>query len=524
MNNKKNLKLENSLEYYETALSRQGYSVKKENLSKKELENMKKLLTVQACSNPKFADVAESFPVYGENDKKIYLPRYWGIKNFGIPKVNKLFPKNKSLGKDINIKFKGEIRSAQEPVANAFMDNVKKNEGGIITLQCGGGKTVTTLYLISKVKKKTLVIVHKSFLMHQWKERIEQFLPDAKIGYIQGTTMDIHNKDIVLGMLQSVSMKDYPRKVFEEFGFVVFDECHHLGAEVFSKALSKSACPYTLGLSATPDRKDGLTKVFKWYLGDFVYKAKKNKDTGVDVKVYYYLNDDPTYSKEVISYTNRIITPRMVNNICYCKRRNDLILHLLPKLIKQKRNILILSDRKEQLKYLKTEIDKQKIATSGYYLGGMKQSALNESEKQDIMLGTYNMVSEGFDCKRLNTLILASPRSDVEQSVGRILRLQPHHRTIKPLVIDIGDIFSIYTSQMHKRLFLYEKEGYDITGYIVDDNLVKMKIKKMERYADLSKNGEYTVIKLRRMKKIERDTYQRKQKTGLDKGVCALLD
>jgi superfamily II DNA or RNA helicase len=524
MNNKKNLKLENPLEFYDTALSRQGYSVKKDNLSKKELNDIKILLTVQACSNPKYADVAESFPVYGENDKKIYLPRYWGIQNFGPPKINKLFPKNKSLGKEIDIKFTGEIRSAQEPVASAFLENVNNNEGGIITLQCGGGKTVTTLYLISKVKKKTLVVVHKTFLMHQWKERIEQFLPDANIGYIQGNTLDIDNKDIVLGMLQSISMKDYHKNIFEEFGFVVFDECHHLGAEVFSKALSKSACPFTLGLSATPDRKDGLTKVFKWYLGDFVYKAKKNKDTGVDVKVYYYLNDDPTYSNEVVSYTNKIITPKMINNICYCKRRNDLILYLLPKLIEQNRHILILSDRKEQLKYLKTQIDEQHIATSGYYLGGMKQAHLNESEKQDIMLGTYNMVSEGFDCKRLNTLILASPRSDVEQSIGRILRLQAHQRTIKPLVIDIGDIFSIYTSQMHKRLCLYEKEGYDITGYIVDDNLVKMKIKKMERYSDISKNGEYTVIKLRRMKKIERDAYQKKQNSSLEQGVYVMLD
>ena len=73
--------------------------------------------------------------------------------------------------------------------------------------------------------KKTLVIVHKTFLMNQWKDRIMQFIPDAKIGYIQGNTIDVYGKDIVIGMLQSISMKDYPTRLFDEFGFVVFDEC-----------------------------------------------------------------------------------------------------------------------------------------------------------------------------------------------------------------------------------------------------------------------------------------------------------
>lgn len=516
------LKLEHPLEHYNTGLSRQGYSIHKSDLSSKELDKIKELLTVKPCVSPKYADSQESFPVFGENDKKLYVPRYWGVAHFGEPKNNKL-TSGKCLGKSIKLKFKGEVRSTQEPIVDAFMNKVNnKKEGGIITLQCGGGKTVTTLYLISLVKKKTLVIVHKSFLLNQWMERIQEFLPDARIGFIQGGVIDTYKKDIVIGMLQSISMKDYPKEIFNDFGFVVFDECHHLGAEVFSKALSKSACPYTLGLSATPNRKDGLTKVFVWYLGEYVYQGEKIKDSGVKIKMYYYLSDDPSYSKEVISYTNKIVTPRMINNICYCKRRNDLIIHLLPKLIKQKRNILILSDRKEQLKYLGNAIEKQKIASHGYYLGGMKQSDLNESETKDIMLGTYNMVSEGFDCKRLNTLILASPRSDVEQSVGRILRLQAHKRTVQPLVIDIADMFSIFVSQVDKRIRFYEKEHYDINGHLVDDGLVHIKIKKMERYYDVpGMDGKYSIIKLRRMKKAEAEKYK---KPTLESGVCAMLD
>ena len=110
--------------------------------------------------------------------------------------------------------------------------------------------------------------------MTQWYDRIEEFLPDAKIGKIQQDTIDIDNKDIVLAMVQSVSVKDYPKEVFQQFGLAVFDECHHLGAEVFFKSMRKVASKYMLGLSATPKRKDGLQWVFESFIGPIVYQTK----------------------------------------------------------------------------------------------------------------------------------------------------------------------------------------------------------------------------------------------------------
>ena len=91
------------------------------------------------------------------------------------------------------------------------------------------------------LKVKTLVVVHKEFLVNQWKERIAQFLPNAKVGKIQSNVINTKDKDIVIGMLQSISMKEYDESVFSDFGFVIYDECHHLGAEVFSKALLKTS-------------------------------------------------------------------------------------------------------------------------------------------------------------------------------------------------------------------------------------------------------------------------------------------
>ena len=494
------LELENPLTHYVTSLSRQGYSITRESLSKSELEQIYKLLTVKPNTNTKYAEASPSFYLFSLSPKKIYVPRYWGIKHFGDPKTYRL-----SSGDDITLDFEGSLRPSQETVSSTYLNKFQEvgGGGGVITLQCGGGKTVTALYLISQLKKKTLVVVHKSFLMDQWLERIQQYLPDAKVGFIQGKTFDIYKKDIVIGMLQSISMKDdYSSETFNQFGFVIYDECHHVGAEVFSKSLAKTSCPYTLGLSATPTRKDGLTKVFIYHLGDFVYRSKKIADEGVDVNIYYYQNDDPSYCTEHTSYNNQLLVARMINSICYCRKRNEFIISLLPKLIEEKRHILIISERKEQIKYLKKRIDELNIASCGLYVGGMKQADLTESATKDIMIGTYNMISEGFDCKRLNTLILASPRTDVEQTVGRILRLTPEQRHIKPLVIDVGDYFSIYKSQLDKRIRYYEKEGYNLSGYYVDDGLIKMKIVKLDRYFNYTTpDGQPSIIKLRRLPK-----------------------
>jgi len=298
--------------------------------------------------------------------------------------------------------------------------------------------------------------------MEQWKERIEFFLPDAKIGKLQGNVIKIKDKDIVLGMLQSISMREYDDEIFKDFGFVIYDECHHLGAEVFSKSLLKVGCRYTLGLSATPDRGDGLTKVFKWFLGDIVYLIKQREKEDVLVKVIKFFDTQDDYSNIKMNFKGQINMPVMITNICLFKKRNDVILKYLKECISEKRKTLILSDRREHLKVLKKRIEEETEASSGYYLGGMKQELLKETEEKDIMLGTFSMASEGFDCKELDSIVFASPKSSIEQSVGRILRKKKEDRTKIPLVIDIIDDFSVFGRQGDKRVRFYKKNKYEI--------------------------------------------------------------
>ena len=102
-------------------------------------------------------------------------------------------------------------------------------------------------------------------------------------------------------MVQSLSMKEYD-ETFDSFGLAIFDECHHLGAEVFHRSMSKVASKYMLGLSATPKRKDGLTKVFEWYIGPIVFSRKTKNNDYAEVQLIPFESDDVQYSKIELNF------------------------------------------------------------------------------------------------------------------------------------------------------------------------------------------------------------------------------
>ena len=344
--------------------------------------------------------------------------------------------------------------------------------------------TIISLYFVCKLMKKTLVIVHKEFLLNQWVDRIKFAIPDAKIGIIQADKCNV-DADIVLGMLQTISMKQFPPDTFDDFGHVIIDECHRIPSRVFSQALQKINSKYMLGLSATPNRKDGLTKVLKSYIGDICFSMKSHDKNSVLVERYILEsapNDD--YNKEVVTYRGRVMMPTMLNNICTYYNRTKLIIQLIKDKINEneKRQILVLSDRKQQLEDIYIKIKGVDIDV-GYYVGGMKKNDLKNSESCKVLLGTYPMANEGLDIPSLNALILASPKSDIVQSIGRIVRQK--HEDVEPLIIDMVDIFSIFDGQSRKRMSLYKKKNFIIKNIHYD--LDYEKIEKIEEIKNIEK-------------------------------------
>ena len=447
-------------------LTAQGYLAPR--TSTDELQRLLKELTVTPIVAVNMGPKPNSFKLYVEIvDKKIegkkeyYVPRYFGLQRFGVPAIDTL-----SEGTLVECEFEGRLRQEQEGPVRAFLKaaNDPLKRGGIISLSCGQGKTVISLYLLAKMKRKTMIVVHKDFLLNQWRDRIASFLTGVRIGLIKGPTIDVKDKDVVLASVQSLSMKTYDDEIFDGISFLIVDECHRIGTEVFSRALQKRTFKYNLGLSATVNRKDGMTRVFTNYLGDVVYQGQPRVDT-VHVHQERFYDEDPSYSREVlIPRVNKPNISRMINQICTFERRNLLIADWISKiLVEDDRKVLVLSDRKEQLSLIKDLLTAMNIE-SGYYYGGLKAQELAESETKTVLLATFAYAAEGMDCKGLDSLVLASPKSDIEQSCGRILREREKDRVRTPLIFDIVDAFSLFENQGRKRRAYYKKNNYTINS------------------------------------------------------------
>ena len=460
-------------------LTHRGYTVFKSQLTDAEVKMIRKDLLVEPF-NPVQQKMVEArkkwdkdaqdhnqqFKVYRENKAKFYLPPFYAIDKFGPPQTNQLHER----GTPIDLLFHGTLRDQQQDVANVSIDHLNTHGGGILQLRCGFGKTIIALHLFARLKVKVLVLVHKEFLMNQWKERIAQFLPEAKVGTLQAKTVDVEGRDIVIGMLQSIAVGKYPEEVYNDFGLCCFDECHHLGAEVFSKSLDITRTRYMLGLSATPDRKDRLRKVFDWQLGKVMYKVEAKVTQHVYVEVLAFKDKSVDTSPSgmiVLRHKGRAMLyeekpafrAKLLSYLVESQERMEALMTSVLEYAKDNnRRILILSERRKHLEDIGKALGAHNVE-HGYYWGGVKQKDLDDAATKQVVLGTYHMASEGMDIPVLNTVFLASPKSDVKQSVGRILRKTDH--VVLPTIIDFVDTsLPCFARQLNIRKRFYKQCGF----------------------------------------------------------------
>jgi len=320
--------------------------------------------------------------------------------------------------------------------------------------------TVMGLKIISLLHKKTLILVHKEFLMNQWIERINEFLPGARVGKIQAQVMDIENKDIVIGMIQTLYDKDYPGNTFTSFGLTIIDEVHRIGSEQFSKTLTKIVTPYMLGISATVDRKDKLTKVLYMFIGNKIYTEVRKDEDPVCVRGIVYNSSDPQFNEVEYDWRGTPKYSTMITKLCEFGPRSDFIVRVVGDLVREnpENQIMILAHNRSLLTYLHDAIAYRQIAEVGYYVGGMKQTALQETETKQVVLATYAMAAEALDIKTLSTLVMVTPKTDIVQSVGRILRVKHDN----PIIVDIVDSHDVFQNQWTQRKRFYKKCNYRI--------------------------------------------------------------
>ena len=440
-------------------LTAKGYAVRKDSLTAEQTAFMKAELTVSPKVLEKFSKGVKTFPLWLESTKYYYLPRVWGIQHFGPPEANRM---NEGLNLPAAITFKGTPYPYQEEIIHKF---IGQGGNGLICVPCGRGKTFMALAIAIKLRKRFLIVVDKEFLMNQWKGEIERYVEGARIGVIQGPKAEIDPAayDITIAMIQTVCLHDYSIGSFNGYGFTIFDECHHLGAQHFSGVLRKIQTSHMLGLSATPKRDDGLTKVFEYYLGQPVYEEKtREPDPTVVVKALWYQNEDPAYATCPVDWRGDLVTARLMTQVVSCVPRTAMVIAEVAALAAEKRRkILVLSERRGHLEAIEAGLPVTIV--KGYYVGGMKQADLDRNaETCQVLLATYAMASEAMNIKALNAMIMASPRKKVEQSTGRILRVSADKRELHPLIIDVIDQHDTYVRQWYLRARYYKKCAYTI--------------------------------------------------------------
>jgi superfamily II DNA or RNA helicase len=307
------------------------------------------------------------------------------------------------------------------------------------------------LYIAHLLGVKTLIIVNKEILLEQWKEQIIKFTGIIP-GIIQGSTINVEPL-ICIGMVQSISMKEYP-DIFKDFGFTIYDETHHYCSKVFSNIFYKIRSKYSLGLTATIKRADKLEYVLEWFLGNIAVDVKL-LIIQPEIQIYNF-NE---YQDNTIKYNpnGKINSPASITNITENKNRTEFIIQIIKEMYNCERKILVLTDRKSHCEYIKLLL---KDLSVGIYYGGMKKEELKLSNECRIIVATYQMASEGYDNPDLDTLILASPKGNVEQAVGRILRKKNKNEAI---IVDINDCISIFNNWNTKRQSFYKSRNFKIT-------------------------------------------------------------
>jgi superfamily II DNA or RNA helicase len=333
--------------------------------------------------------------------------------------------------------------------------------------------TVMALKIISDLKKKTLIIVHKEFLMNQWIERIDEFLPGAKIGKIQAQVCDVEGRDIVIGMVQTLYDKEFPAGLFDSFGLTIIDEVHRIGSEQFSKTLFKTVTPYMLGISATVDRKDNLTRILYMFIGEKIYQEERKNDDPVCVRAIEYQSLDTQFNEVEMDFRGNTKYSTMITKLCEFGPRSDFIVRVLKDLIDEDKGgqIMVLCHNRSLLTYLHRAIEHRGFASVGFYVGGMKQKDLAITESKNIVLATYAMAAEALDIKTLSILVMVTPKTDITQSVGRILRVKHEN----PIIVDIVDKHDVFQNQWAQRRRYYKKCNYRIR-YIDSNKYSNMSI------------------------------------------------
>jgi len=405
------------------------------------------------------------------SESHIGVPRRWGLQRYGkrFQLVTRTVRTSRSWPK-LRFPESWGYRSGQKQAREALVTHFEKGWlGGLLSAPCGSGKTLMGLDIASKLDKPVLVLVHKNDLAEQWHETLRTFWPEADGGHIQGNNWDYRGKHMVTAMAQTLyARRDSAallQEMHNEFGMVITDEGHRYPADTFEYVLRSLPMHLRLGVSATWRRKDGMDCIWDWHVGEIVHKMTAERLSGKYVQPVW----KTSLTDHMFKRGNTLLMAQMVNSIAQNVPFNCWLAEQIVAASGTGRRVLLCSDRVSQCVDVQERIRRAGYTGSmGLYVGAvpngvtasgkprnkrLTKSQLHAAKECDIVLATYGMMSEGTDIPTLDTLFFGTPRSDVEQTVGRIQRLGDKREL---LIVDPVFQMGVCVAMANKRRAIYD--------------------------------------------------------------------
>jgi superfamily II DNA or RNA helicase len=388
-------------------------------------------------------DTSEQIKGYRADGNTLFIPRGFTRQLIGILKSAGLqyqIEDHRRTLAQVDFTFKGELRDFQVEAVEA-MD---ARDFGTLSATTGSGKTVMALALIAQRRQPALVACHTKELLEQWIDRIETFLgiPAREVGIIGNGKKRIGDK-ITVALVQS--LYKIAGQVAPFIGHLVVDECHRTPSRTFTECITTFDSKFMLGLSATPWRRDGLSRLIYWYIGDKVHEVDKDSliESGHVLRADVVIRETgfTPWHNPSLEYS------KMLSELTEDLARNALI---ASDIAQEARNgggvCLVLSDRKAHCEALQAVLQGHGIKAellTGDLTNGDRQrvvESLNNGQVR-VLVATGQLIGEGFDCRDLSTLFLATPikfNGRLLQYLGRILRPAPGKD--KSTVFDYHDV------------------------------------------------------------------------------------
>jgi superfamily II DNA or RNA helicase len=351
-----------------------------------------------------------------------------------------------------------------------------EDEGSLIAVApTGFGKTVAAADFIYRADRKAAVVVPKIALAEQWRDELIKHLglaPDEVAilsGWAGVDQCPTHTHAVTIMVVNSL-MDDakVPADFAHGVGVVFFDEAHRLGARQFVKAITRFSCFYRIALSATPERRDGASKLIYQHFG-----APKVVATVESMGANVHTVRFPVPHKlAALARAMGKRTPLVLNKLVKCAERNGEIVRIFLSAYDKGRNILVLSDRIEHLDTLRSMLVGRGVDGDDIgWLAGQRvvdgkrrqvsQQEIKEAKGRPCILATYGLAKEGLDLPHLDFGIDATPRADGTQALGRIRRWMEGKPTpVWVTILDVG--IPIYQGYYQARVRDYMKAGASI--------------------------------------------------------------